>query len=130
MTLREQPVADPSVPRLELRGWAERYGVVAGITGRGPDRRAGFSLGLWSEENVGQVMTRWSAFRTAFRPAFATVILGHQIHGTEVRWHRQTSDGWLIVDGVDGHATGRDGGRLAMQVARTLPAYLVAPTTR
>src|SRR3989442_7281744 len=113
MTLREQPVADPSVPRLELREWAERYGVVAGITGRGPDRRAGFSLGLWSEGNVGQVMTRWRAFRTPFRPAFATVILGHQIHGTEGLLHRQTSHGWLIVGGVEGQGTGSPGALLA-----------------
>ena len=130
MTLREQPVADPSVPRLELREWAERYGVVAGITGRGPGGRAGFSLGLWSEENVGQVMTRWRAFRTAFRPAFATVILGHQMHGTEVRWHSQTSDGWLIVDGVDGHATGSHGVLLAITVADCIPIYLVVPQKR
>src|SRR2546427_3182506 len=49
-TLREQPVADAAVPRMELVEWAERYGVVAGISTRG----RGFSLGLWSEENVGQ----------------------------------------------------------------------------
>src|SRR5256886_11850351 len=59
--LREQPVADPAVPRMELRDWAERYGVVAGITTRGGGR--GFSLGLWSEGNVGQGMTRWRAAR-------------------------------------------------------------------
>ena len=41
-TLREQPVGDSAVPRMELREWAERYGVVAGITSRG----RGFSLGL------------------------------------------------------------------------------------
>ena len=62
--LREQPLADPAIPRMELVEWAERYGVVAGITTRGH----GFSLGLWSEENVGQVMTRWRAFRAAFLP--------------------------------------------------------------
>src|SRR5438105_275936 len=85
-TLREQPVADPAVPRMELRDWAERYGVVAGITTRGSGR--GFSLGLWSEENVGQVMTRWRALRAAFQPAFPAVVLSHQIHGTAVQWHR------------------------------------------
>ncbi len=57
--LEEAPVADASVPRLELREWAERFGLVAGITTRGH----GFSLGLWSAESVGQVMTRWRAFR-------------------------------------------------------------------
>src|SRR5256885_1823885 len=40
--LREQPVADPAVPRMDLRDWAERYGVVAGITT--PGSGGGFSL--------------------------------------------------------------------------------------
>src|SRR5438132_1362232 len=80
--LRETEVGDPSVPRLELREWAERYDLVAGIT----TREHGFSLGLWSEENVGQVMTRWRAFRAAFQPAFPVTVLSHQIHGSAVRW--------------------------------------------
>src|SRR5437588_12777202 len=111
--VREQPVADPAVPRMELRDWAERYGVVAGITTRGSGR--GFSLGLWSEENVGQVMTRWRALRAAF-PAFPGVVLSHQIHGTAVQWHREGQDGWLILDGVDGHATRSPGVLLTVTV--------------
>jgi len=121
-------VGDPAVPRLELREWAERYGVVAGITGRGQSGfEGGFSLGLWSEENVGQVMTRWRAFRAAFRPAFGAVILSHQVHGSAVRWHRQADDGWLVLDGVDGHATGSRGVLLAITVADCIPVYLVVP---
>src|SRR2546425_11500429 len=54
-TLREQPVADAAVPRMELVEWAERYGVVAGISTRG----RGFSLGLWSEGERGQGLTPW-----------------------------------------------------------------------
>ena len=127
-TLREQPVADPAVPRMELRDWAERYGVVAGITTRGSGR--GFSLGLWSEENVGQVMTRWRALRAAFRPAFPGVVLSHQIHGTAVQWHRAGQDGWLILDGVDGHATGSPGVLLTVTVADCVPVYLIAPQKR
>src|SRR5437667_168717 len=103
--LREQPVADAAVPRMALGEWSERYGVVAGITTRG---RA-FSLGLWSEENVGQVMSRWRALRAAFRAGFPAVLLSHQVHGTTVQWHRQGQEGWLILDGVDGHATGTPG---------------------
>src|SRR5207253_1639100 len=64
--LREVPVGDSAVPRMELREWAERHGVVAGITTRG----RGFSLGLWSEENVGQVMTRWRGVELVKREAF------------------------------------------------------------
>ena len=57
-TLTEQPAGDASVPRLELREWADRFGLTAGIT----TRHHGFALGLWSDDNVGQVMTRWRAF--------------------------------------------------------------------
>src|SRR5207247_6268342 len=52
--LREAPIGDSAVPRMDLAEWAARYGLVAGITTRGH----GFSLGLWSEENVGEVMWR------------------------------------------------------------------------
>src|SRR5438094_7804292 len=127
-TLREQPVADPAVPRMELRDWGERDGVVAGITTRGSGR--GLSLGLWSEENVGQVMTRWRALRAAFRPAFRGVVLSHQSHGTAVQWHGAGQDGWLILDGVDGHATGSPGVLLTVTVADCVPVYLIAPTQR
>src|SRR2546428_2210205 len=108
---------------MELHEWAERYGVVAGITARG----RGFSLGLWSEENVGQVMSRWRAFRAAFRSAFPALILAHQVHGTLVQWHRQTADGWLILDGIDGHATGTRGMLLTITVADCVPVYLTVP---
>jgi hypothetical protein len=124
--LAEQPVGDSAVPRLELAEWAARYGVVAGITTRG----RGFSLGLWSEENVGQVMTRWRAFRAAFQPRFPAVLLAHQVHGAEVRWHRLGADGWLILDGVDGHATATPGVLLTITVADCIPVYLTVPHKR
>ena len=127
-TLREQPVTDAAVPRMELRDWADRYGVVAGITTRGSGR--GFSLGLWSEDNVGQVMTRWRALRAAFRPAFSGLVLSHQIHGTTVQWHRSGQEGWLILDGVDGHGTSTPGVLLTVTVADCVPVYLIAPQKR
>src|SRR5207245_10873842 len=123
-----RPRAAPAVPGMELRDWAERHGVVAGITTRGEGH--GFSLGLWSEENVGQVMTRWRALRAAFRSAFPAVVLSHQIHGTAVQWHRAGQEGWLILDGVDGHATGTPGVPLTVTVADCVPVYLVAPHKR
>ncbi len=121
--LREVPVGDSAVPRLELAEWAERYGVVAGVTTRG----RGFSLGLWSDDHVGQLMTRWRALRAAFQPAFPALVLAHQVHGTAVAWQRQATDGWLILDGVDGHATGTAGLLLTITVADCIPVYLVAP---
>lgn len=122
-TLREAPIADAAFPRMELREWAERFGIVAGITTRG----RGFSLGLWSEDNVGQVMSRWRAVRAAVHARFPGVILAHQVHGTSVQWHPQTTDGWLILDGVDGHATRARGALLTVTVADCVPVYLAAP---
>ena len=124
--LREQPVGDPAVPRIELHEWAERHGVVAGITTRG----RGFSLGLWSEENVGQVMSRWRAVRAAFDSRFPGLVLSHQIHGTAIAWHRAPTSGWLILDGIDGHATGAPGLLLTITVADCIPVYLAAPDKR
>lgn len=122
-SLRESPTGDSAVPRMELREWAARYGVVVGITTRGQ----GFSLGLWSEENVGQVMSRWRALTAAVRARFPTVILAHQIHGSVVQWHADAAAGWLILDGVDGHATGTRGLLLTVTVADCIPVYLAVP---
>lgn len=119
----EGPVGDAAVPRLELAEWASRYGLVAGIT----TRQGGFSLGLWSGEPIGAVMTRWRALRKAFEPRFPTLVLGHQVHGTDVRWHESLPPGWLMLDGVDGHATGQPGVLLAVTVADCIPVYLAAP---
>jgi copper oxidase (laccase) domain-containing protein len=111
---------------MELREWAERFGVVAGTSTRG----RGFSLGLWSEENVGQVMSRWRAVRAAFRPRFPGIILAHQVHGAAVQWHPESTDGWLILDGVDGHVTGTAGLLLTITIADCIPVYLAVPEKR
>ena len=121
LEVREAPIGDVALPRLELTEWADRYGVVAGITTRP------LSLGLWSEEPVGQVMGRWRAFRTAFAARFPTIVLAHQIHGTAVRWHDHLPEGWLILDGLDGHATAQAGVLLTVTVADCIPVYLAVP---
>ena len=119
--LSETPVGDAAVPRLELTEWAARYGLVAGITTRP------LSLGLWSDEPVGQVIGRWRAFRAAFGARFPAIVLSHQAHGTEVRWHETLPEGWLILDGLDGHATADRGVLLTVTVADCIPVYLAVP---
>jgi len=117
----ETPIGDAAVPRLELSEWAERYGLVAGITLRP------MSLGLWSDEQVGQVMGRWRAFCAAFAARFPAVVLSHQVHGSAVRWHEALPEGWLILDGLDAHATGERGVLLTVTVADCIPVYLTVP---
>jgi YfiH family protein len=125
--IRELPVPGP-VPRFEIPGWRDRFGVVAGVTGRGPGLPGGFDLGLWTRSPVGEVMSRWRAFR-AVEPGFEAVILGHQVHRTEVLWH-ELARGWVQLDGVDGHATATPGLLLTVTVADCIPVYLFDPVER
>lgn len=101
----EAPVPAPGFPRLELAEWAERHGLVAGITTRG----AGFSR---------------EAFLHAMQARFPTVVLGHQIHGTRVAWHPHAARGWLVEDDADGHAASFPGVLLTVTVADCIPVYL------
>jgi YfiH family protein len=85
------------------------------------------SLGLWSDEPVGQVMSRWRAFYATFAARFPAMVLSHQVHGNLVRWHERLPDGWLILDGADGHATSDAGVLLTVTVADCIPVYLAVP---
>lgn len=120
--LREE-VAPGEVPRFDIPGWRERFGVVAGVTGRGTLPGRGFDLGLWSDAPVGEVMNRWRAFRAA-EAGFGGVVLGHQVHGSRVVWHER-AEGWMQVEGVDGHGTTSPGVLLTVTVADCIPVYLV-----
>lgn len=123
-SVREVPIAG-TVPRFEVPGWREQYGLVAGITGRGEGGGAGFDLGLWGSQPIGEVMTRWREFREA-EGCLRASALGLQVHGSRVAWH-DSALGWTIMDGVDGHATGLAGLMLTVTVADCIPVYLAAP---
>ena len=113
------------VPRFEIPGWREQYGVAAGITGRGAEPGRGFDLGLWSREPVGEVMSRWLAFRRGMDD-FPAVALGNQVHGVELM-ELDSGRGWVYVDGVDGWISTAPGILLTVTLADCIPVYLVAP---
>lgn len=114
----ETPAAGP-VPRLELAEWREGHGLVAGVTGRD------FDLGLWTAAPVGEVMGRWRAFRAGL-PGADGVVLGNQVHGTEVMTVG-AARGWLQVEGIDGWVTTSPGTYLAVTIADCIPVYLAIP---
>ena len=122
--LNEVPVAGMP-PRFELPSWRDELGLTAGITGRGSEGERGFDLGLWSEAPVGEVMSRWRLFRSAMA-GFSTVVLGNQVHGTEVRTV-DGAGGWLQIEGVDGWVTTARGVLLTVTVADCIPVYLAVP---
>jgi YfiH family protein len=112
---------------MELPGWRRRFGVIAGVTTRGRPPHE-FDLGLSGERPVGRALDQWSAFRAA-EPGFPLVVLGRQVHGTEVAWH-DGGRGWLLLDGIDGHATAAPGVLLTVTVADCTPIYLLDPVRK
>jgi copper oxidase (laccase) domain-containing protein len=121
--LREVPLPG-AVPRFEIPNWRERYRVTAGITGRGTQPGRGFDLGLWSKEPVGDVMSRWLAFRREMRD-FGAVALGNQVHGVELM-SLSGGTGWIQVEGIDGWISTTPGILLTVTIADCVPVYLVA----
>lgn len=123
----EQRDDSRSIPWLVVPEWRERFGVIAGITGRG-DPESPFDLGLASGEPTRAVMDRWRALRAAF-PEATGIVVARQVHGRKVLWH-ESRDGWTILEGADGHATRAEGLLLAVSVADCIPIYLLDPTRR
>jgi len=121
----EEDLADRMVPRAELAEWRDRFGLEAGLTVRGGN--GGFSLGLLTEDPVGQVMGRWRAFLHAVRPHFPAFQMSRQVHSASVAWHEQVGPGWHMAEEIDGHATRQGGLLLGVTVADCIPIYL---TTR
>jgi copper oxidase (laccase) domain-containing protein len=112
-----------NVPRTELSDWRERFGLVAGITGKGTASPP-FSLGLKSDEPTHVITGRLHALREAMRPAFRSIHLAHQCHGTRIARHQGSVDGLHLLDDTDGHTTADSGMLLAVSVADCVPVYL------
>src|SRR5690349_4512526 len=123
MTVAETPLAGP-VPRYEVPGWRAKFGVVAGVTGRGDAAGRGFDLGLWTDAPVSEAMDRWRQFSRA-EPGFDHVVLGRQVHGAEIM-DAGAGRGWLQVEGIDGWVATVPGTLLTVTVADCIPVYLVA----
>ncbi|HET9066812.1 MAG TPA: polyphenol oxidase family protein [Gemmatimonadales bacterium] len=121
----EAPLPGRECPRYDVPGWRERFGVSAGITGRGTGPEP-FDLGLWSSGSVGATMRRWRQLREAL-PEFPAQVMAHQVHGSVVLWHDPRPSGWTLHEAADGHATTATGLLLLVTVADCVPIYLVAP---
>src|ERR1043165_3909202 len=97
---------------MEAAEWGERFGLVAGVTGR-----AEGSLGLSLPEPMAVVMPRWRAFRESMRPRFSALTIAHQVHGTAIARHEGVAEGFHVRDDTDGHVTAQRGLLLAVTVA-------------
>ncbi len=56
-----------------------------------------------------------------------TMVHARQVHGSTVRFHRETSPGLHLAEACDGHATADEGVTLAVTTADCVPVFLVDP---
>ena len=115
-----------AIPRAELDAWRDRFGLVAGVTGRG-EADVPFALALRAPDvDAGTILERFREFRQAMRPAFTALQVAHQVHGAQVAWHAGVAPGFHVLDDADGHASAEAGLLLAVSVADCVPVYLAA----
>ncbi|MBI4421757.1 MAG: laccase domain-containing protein [Gemmatimonadetes bacterium] len=112
-------------PRLELEEWREKYGLIAGITGRAD----GFDLGLFTSAPAEAVLSRWLILQQSLAGAFRAFAVSRQMHSAGIRVHQDAGAGLRLFDGVDGHVTQSAGLALAVTVADCVPVYLTHPAS-
>jgi YfiH family protein len=119
--LTEAAVDSPVLPRYEITEWRDRFGVVAGITGRQND----FTLG--SAEPSVDTTRMWQRMHAAFGDSFTGVAVSRQRHGRRLMTVKGPLDGFVVTEGLDGHLTREAGILLAITAADCVPVYLVHP---
>jgi len=125
---REEPGLRGGIPCADLSSWRSAHGLVAGVTTRGGPQ-GDFNVGLMTSDDTSRVTGRWLGLTEAFGNEFPGVTVSFQHHGAELRIHEAAFDGWLILNGYDGHLTRRAGILLTVSVADCVPIYLAHPPT-
>jgi polyphenol oxidase len=121
--------APGDVPLWQHPEWAEHFPwLMQGTTGQG-DPADPFDLGLSGREPVGPVLDRWRRLLAA--TSMRSVVHARQVHAAELWVHVETGPpGILVMDGYDGHVTGRGGLLMAVSVADCVPVSVIAPRQR
>jgi len=121
-TVREVYTAEGGVERYELRAWAERHRVVAGVTAG----TEALDFGLGAVRPATAVLDRWIGLMNAVGPGFASAAVARQVHERRVRRHPPApSAGLLLQDDSDGHLATAPGLLIAVTVADCVPVYLL-----
>ena len=82
------------------------------------------TFGFHSTEPTIEVMRRWSALREQLSPNASRLATASQVHGSRVVVHGEGWEGWLRVDGADGHASLHRGTAMAVTIADCVPVFL------
>lgn len=110
--------------RLDIPAF-ERIGVRAFVT-----TRAAGDFGLDPDDvaKSPEAMARWQQLQQSLRalgvPRLASA---KQVHGTRVLLHGEAWEGWLRVDGADGHVI-PENGAAAITIADCVPVFIAHPS--
>lgn len=116
------PAVDP-LAGAEVVDELAPYGIRAFTTGR-----AAGSFGFHGDEPVRVVTARWEALRRELGRGGPRLATASQVHGDRVVVHAGGWEGWLRVDGADGHASVTRGTALAVTVADCVPVFVAHPS--
>ena len=90
--------------------------------------RASGTFGLASDEPARLVMQRWRQLREELSPEGARLASANQVHGSRVVIHADGWEGWLRIDGADGHVAPERGLALAVSAADCVPVFIAHPS--
>lgn len=116
------PDRAPLPPHLPVPSLAA-IGIEAFIT-----TRAAGSYGFPEQGEDPAATARWHALqRTLATHGASRLASARQVHGTRVLVHRDAFEGWVRVDGADGHVLAA-GGAAAVTVADCVPVFVAHPS--
>lgn len=96
---------------------------VLGLSAFTTTREAG-SYGFTDAAPVHDVTERWFAL---LRATGGRLVSAHQVHGAKVVSHTSGWDGWLRLDGADGHATPHRDTAMVVTIADCVPVFIGHP---
>jgi YfiH family protein len=99
-----------------------KFGIRAFTTGR-----EWGSFGLHTSEPVAAVTQRWAALRRDLSEAGKRFATASQVHGNRVVVHGHEWEGWLRVDGADGHVALSRPFAAAVTIADCVPVFIAHP---
>ena len=90
--------------------------------------RAAGSFGLPEQGEDAAATARWHALQQTLVPAGAPRLASaRQVHGTRVLVHAGAWEGWVRIDGADGHLL-TEGGAAAVTIADCVPVFVAHPS--
>ncbi len=89
--------------------------------------RAAGDYGLGDAEPDPSALERWRALHLELALAAPRLASARQVHGTNILEHGEGWEGWLRVEGADGHLSRASGIACAVTVADCVPVFLAHP---